>query len=304
MMSDIDLHYLSRCYGRVFSGCELIVPGVNRTYRLAAGDDEYYLRLYRHVGRSSAEIAFELRLLREVRPTPGIDVARPIRTVAGADCVHIPFGDLDRAACLFQALDGRPVTYDPDDLTLFGAALAKLHGALAGIDGAHVRPLNPEALCVRAAAALMSIPGSEAVRCAIDHCRAELISEPAPHDLPSGNCHGDAWSSNAVVRNETVGFFDFDDCGYGPYLLDLGTAAWHLVAREPRRARALIEVLLAGYEMVRVLTDAERRALPSYVKLAEIRALLFLAEFCTLADGLWPRALDRATNLLERELKT
>ncbi|MFE1597359.1 phosphotransferase enzyme family protein [Methylobacterium sp. ID0610] len=301
-MSDIDLHDLSRCYGRAFSGCELVVPGVNRTYRLAAGDDVYYLRLYRPLGRSPAEIAFELRLLREVRPMPGIDVARPVRTVDGADCARVAFGGLDRAACVFQALDGRPVTDHPDDVTLFGAALAKLHGALAGIDGGGVRPLNPEALCVRAAAALMSVPGSEAVRRAIDHCRAELFGDPAPHDLPSGNCHGDAWSANAVVQGNTVGFLDFDDCGYGPYLLDLGTAAWHLVSREQSRAGALIVALLAGYETGRVLSGAERRALPGYVKLAEIRALLCLAEFCTLADGLWPRVLDRATTLLEREL--
>ncbi|WP_407529707.1 phosphotransferase enzyme family protein [Methylobacterium oryzisoli] len=301
-MSDIDLHDLSRCYGRAFAGCELVVPGVNRTYRLAAGDDLYYLRLYRPVGRSPAEIAFELRLLREVRPTSGIDVARPIRTVHGADCAQVAFGGVDRVACLFQALEGRPVTYDPDDVTLFGAALAKLHGALAGIDGGEVRPLNPEALCVRAAAALTGVAGSEAARRAIDRCRTELLGDPAPHDLPSGNCHGDAWSANAVVQGGTVGFLDFDDCGYGPYLLDLGTAAWHLVVREQPRAGALIAALLAGYETGRALSEAERQALPCYVKLAEIRALLFLAEFCTLADGLWPRALDRATNLLEREL--
>jgi Ser/Thr protein kinase RdoA (MazF antagonist) len=62
-VSDIDLHALSNRYGRVFAGCTLVVPGANRTYRLNAGDNAYYLRLYRPFGRSKAEIAFEMCLL-------------------------------------------------------------------------------------------------------------------------------------------------------------------------------------------------------------------------------------------------
>jgi Ser/Thr protein kinase RdoA (MazF antagonist) len=301
-VGDIDLHYLSQCYGRAFVGCELIVPGGNRTYRLVAGGNTYYLRLYRPVGRSPAQIAFELHLLREVRPTPGINVARPIRTVDGADCARISFGGVDRAACLFHALDGRLITDDPEDVALFGSALAKLHAALAGIDGGGVRPLDPGALCAHGVV-LTRIPGSGAARRAVDRCRLEMLGDPMAHGLPSGNCHGDARLGNAVVRDGTVGFFDFDDCGYGPYLLDLGTAAWwHFVAGNPSRTATLVAALLRGYEMERPLSRAERRALPHYVKLAQVRALLFLAEFCVLEDGLWPRVLDRATNLLEREL--
>lgn len=301
-MSDIDLHDLSRCYGRAFAGCELVVPGVNRTYRLVGGGEVYYLRLYRPVGRSPAEVAFELRLLREARPPPGIDVARPIRAVDGADCVQVPFGGVGSTACLFQALEGRPITNEPEDVALFGSALAKLHHALAGIDGGGARLLDPEALYAHAAMALTRIPGSEAARRAVDRCRAELLGDPAAHGLPSGHCHGDARLANAVVRDGAVGFFDFDDCGYGPYLLDLGTAAWHFTVGDPSRTGALVAALLNGYDRQRPLSRAERRVLPHYMKLAEVRALLFLAEFCTLADGLWPRVLDRATNLLEREL--
>ena len=38
------------------------------------------------------------RLLREVRPPPGIDVARPIRTVQGADCAQVGSTVLDSVA--------------------------------------------------------------------------------------------------------------------------------------------------------------------------------------------------------------
>lgn len=56
------------------------------------------------------------------------------------------------------------------------------------------------------------------------------------------------------------------------------------------------------YERIRPLAGTERRALPHFVSLAEVRALLFLAEFCILAGDLWPHVLDQATNLLDREL--
>ncbi len=275
---------------------------MNRTYRTAAGDDVYYLRLYRPIGRSPVEIAFEMRLLREVRPIPGIAVARPIRTVDGEDCAHVQLNGVGRIAGLFQALDGRPLIDDTEDVALFGSALAKLHSALAGIDGGGVRPLDPAALCARAAASLMSIPGSEAAQCAVDRCRVEILGDPAAQDLPSGNCHGDARLANAVVKDGSVGFFDFDDCGCGAYVLDLGTAAWHFLRGDPAKMAVLVAALLAGYGRVRPLSRAELQVLPYYVKLAEVRALLFLAEFCTLADGLWPLVLDRATDLLEREL--
>lgn len=302
-MSDIDLHYLARRYGQAFTGCTLTVSGANRTYRLIADRNcSYYLRLYRPAGRTRAEIAFELRLLREARPIPGIDVARPIRTVDGADCVHLPFDNARRTACLFQALDGRPLTDSHQDAALFGSALAKLHAALVGIDGGAARPLDPAALCMLANAWVRSIPGSDTVRGAIAHCRDAILGDSATYSLPSGNCHGDARMANAVVRDGTVGFFDFDDCGCGPYLLDLGTAAWHFLDGDPSRTEALVTALLTGYERDRPLSGVERRALPHFVKLAEVRALLFLAGFCTPAHELWPRAFDRATSLLMREL--
>jgi len=190
------------------------------------------------------------------------------------------FDSVDRMAGLFHALDGRPIADDPEDVALFGSALARLHGALSGIEAGGVRPLNPTTLCAHPAASLAGINGSDSVRHAIDRCRAEMLSDPATHDLPSGNCHGDARLANAIAQDGTIGFFDFDDCGHGPYVLDLGTAIWHFVRGGPAKA-ALIAALLGGYERVCPLSEAERRALPQFVKLAEIRALLFLAEFAS-----------------------
>lgn len=299
-MSDLDLFLLSRCYGRTFSDAELMMGGANRTYRLIADGAPVFLRLYRPYGRSNAEIAFELRLLREAQPMPGLVVARPIATRNGRDRVRLPFEDTLRNACLFEALAGRPPTPARDDQALFGSALAKLHRALSGIPGGETRPLEPIDLHTRALTALAKIPGSQVVRAAIlghslDPFRALSLS-----DLSTGNCHGDAWAGNVLIQDRTVGFLDFDECGYGPYLLDLGQAAWRLIVGQDAIPEESLTALLTGYEMVRPLVEQERRALPLFVKLAEIRALLFLAEFCILGD-LWPRVFERSIQLLEHD---
>ncbi len=123
---------------------------------------------------------------------------------------------VERAAGLFQGLDGRPIADNPEDVTLFGSGLAKLHRALAAIEVGGARPLDPASLCSQCVTSLARIPESKDAWHAVDRCRAEMVGDPATHDLPSGNCHGDARLANAVIRDSTVGFFDFDDCGYGP----------------------------------------------------------------------------------------
>lgn len=302
MSDDLDLALLSQCYGRAFGAAELVVGGVNRTYRLVADGVPFYLRLYRSHGRSAAEIAFELHLLREVRTSRGLRVARPVATSDGNGLVRMSFEGKPRFACLFDALPGRPLARTSDDAALFGAALARLHAALSGIASRDIRSLEPRMLCEDAIAALVDIPGSGAVRRAIElHCLAPF-GAPSLDALPSGSCHGDAWFANAVVHEQSVGFFDFDDCGYGPYLLDLGTAAWHLILSDSSEAKAHLAVLLAAYDAMRPLSRSERQALPLFVKLAEVRSLLFLARFCALTEDLRQDVFSRAKNLLERDL--
>ncbi len=314
-MDDLDLKFLSARYGRDFDAAELVVGGANRTYRLGAGADHVYLRLYRPVGRSLAEIAFELDLLRQCRPSPGIGVARPIATSDGADLVSLSFEGAARYGCLFTALEGRPLTHAPSDMKRLGASTAKLHAALSGISGGEARPLEPSALCRGAVEALRAIPGSAPTRDAIEAWCARSFGVAARPPLPSGNCHGDVWARNAVVQGHGqeqghgqgqgqehgIGFFDFDDCGHGPYLIDLGTAAWHLMARDGSVAQAAMAALVAGYEGVRPLEEAERRGLLDFVRLAEVRSLRFLAAYCQLDPQLWQSVLARAHVLIARE---
>lgn len=293
-MSGLDLDHLARCYGRVFQTAERVVAGGNRIHRLATDDAIFYLKLY----RPDAETGFALRLLRAFPPTHGVAVARPVASIAGADLVPATFEGERWNACLFEALVGRTLTRTTGDMRLFGTAIADLQRGLAAIAGGDVPRLHPLALCARADRALAHIAGSDAVRAAIDRHGTVPFGDPGFPPLPSGACHGDAWAGNVVVQDGSVGFLDFDDCGWGPYLLDLGTAMRHLVVSEGVEADGSVAALVAGYEAVRPLDDDERRMIPLFVNLAEIRSLLFLAERCILESDLWSRVFDRAIRCL------
>ncbi|WP_085034564.1 phosphotransferase [Ensifer aridi] len=114
------------------------------------------------------------------------------------------------------------------------------------------------------------------------HHLASLRSEVRV--IPAGLCHGDAWTGNVRVHQGRAKFFDSDDFGHDPLVLDLGTAAWHLACENSPDSDAMVIALLAGYEKVRPLSPDEKDALPLFIKFAEDRSLLFLARYCALTD--------------------
>src|SRR5687768_4337330 len=57
--------------------CRLWTRGLNDTYRVAAGRDDYVLRIYRAGWRTVADIHYELALLRHL-DRKGVPIATPI----------------------------------------------------------------------------------------------------------------------------------------------------------------------------------------------------------------------------------
>ncbi|QQM32200.1 phosphotransferase [Martelella lutilitoris] len=106
--------------------------------------------------------------------------------------------------------------------------------------------------------------------------------------------HGDPWIGNARFQNGKTMFFDFDDFGHGPFVLDLSTAVWHFAHEESEQNTAMTKALITGYQKVRPLSASELEALPLLVKLDEVRSLLFLARHFTLSDDMWNKAFEGA----------
>ncbi|RKE85578.1 phosphotransferase [Rhizobium sp. AG855] len=304
-MIDIDIKKLSSRYGRSFTNIDVVVGGVNRTYRVLAGEDVFYLRLYRSFGRPLSQITAEASLLTRFPESPQVGVSRPVATTDGAYVIELSWSGERRHVCLFQGAEGEQFELNNiAHMERFGASIANLHLAMPAVTDGEVRELNPIAIVHDALHALREVPGSDDV---VEAIRDEYLPSLLRLDLGnlvSGICHGDPWTGNARFQNGKTVFFDFDDFGHGPFVLDLSTAAWHFAHEESAQNDAMAKALIAGYEKVRPLSVPELEALPLFIKLDEVRSLLFLARYCALSDEMWIEAFEGAKEVFSQSQKS
>jgi Ser/Thr protein kinase RdoA (MazF antagonist) len=94
-----------------------------------------------------------------------------------------------------------------------------------------------------------------------------------------GLIHADMRLANLLVDNGTVTVIDFDDCGFGWYLYDLGSSL-SFIEHYPT-VPAMIDSWVTGYRTVAELSAAEEAELPTFVLL---RRLLLVAWIGSHAD--------------------
>ena len=88
-----------------------------------------------------------------------------------------------------------------------------------------------------------------------------------------GLIHGDLHFYNIIRKDGKNQIFDFDDCGYGFYLYDLGCT----LVTYSRDLKKLTACWLKGYEKIRRLTQEEKELLPMFILLRRIVRLGWLA---------------------------
>ncbi|MER8541439.1 phosphotransferase [Mesorhizobium sp. M1334] len=297
-MIDIDKDWLSSKYSLGFDAIELVVDGVNRTYRARAGKKHFYLRLYRASGRPLSQIIAEVTLLTQFPDCADVGVSRPVATAdRSTHILELACGGGLRHACLFESVDGDPIELTPAGMAQFGASIAQLHLAMPTAICGDMRSLEPIAIVQDTLLALSPMLESREVSGVIEHDYLACMRRSESHSLPAGLCHGDAWTGNTRVHQGKVHFFDFDDFGHGPLVLDLGTAAWHLTRAESPHFGDMVASLISGYERVRPLSKIELEVLPLFIGLAETRSLLFLARYCALTDDLWAETFQTAMDV-------
>jgi hydroxylysine kinase len=200
---------------------------------------------------------------------PDLPVSRVVPTVAGALIAWRAGADgRPHAVRLFTWLDGAMLggrVLMPAGLRDLGRVLARLSRALAGFS--HPGESHPLLWDMQRAAALRpllaTIPEEEPrgwVARLID--RFEERALPVLPSLPAGVIHNDLTGSNLLMRADddqrVAGVLDFGDMVRAPLVQELGvTGSYHLDLREGAAPFAPLAPLLAGYEAVRPLTEAE-----------------------------------------------
>jgi hydroxylysine kinase len=256
-----------RTYGRD-GVAELLAGERDRNFRMRERDGGAFMLKITNPVEAPSVTEFQTGALCHVaRTDPDFPVPRVVPTVAGG-LIAQDAGDDGRAVRLFTWLDGTLLggrVLAPTGLRDLGRSLARLAQALAGFS--HPAERHPLLWDMQQAVALRPlltmIPEDTArgwVTRLIDRFEARVL--PALPDLPTGVIHNDVTGSNLLMRanddQRVAGVLDFGDLVRAPLVQELGvTASYHLDRDDGADLFAPVVPLLAGYEAVRPLTEAE-----------------------------------------------
>lgn len=223
--------------------------------RVAADDLPFFVALLDHLARAG-------------NPVPPMIAARD------GTVIHDLAG---RPACLITFLPGVSIsTPDPHACTAVGRALGAMHRAVADF-----APARPNTLGIDAWRPLAEACGDLDT---IAPGLADLVARELdtlegawPRDLPRHVIHADLFPDNVLMLDGAItGLIDFYFActDLSAYDLAVTHSAWCFDADGERYHPARGAALVAGYDGVRALSDAERAALPLLARGASLRFLL------------------------------
>jgi Ser/Thr protein kinase RdoA (MazF antagonist) len=239
----------------------------NAVYRVETAGEAYMLRLSLRDGRSVVEQQSELYWLRQLTEAGKVAVPLPVLTTAGESVGEISSPLLTKPSTfvLFQWIPGKDnPSYDDSGVAEgLGEVTAQLHAhaTITDCPAWFTRPSwdvgdlfdSGPAMNEERARAMLGMDGLEAVRVVGSRIRHTLSSK----ERDWGLIHADLHRENLVVTDSnTIAVIDFDDCGYGYYMLDIATvlsSVYRRVLDDPAAYRAFAVRYLNGYQKVRSL---------------------------------------------------
>lgn len=247
-----------------------IAEGVeNSNYMIDTSEGRFILTLYEK-RVDERDLPFFLNLLDHLADS-GNPVPRALRDRDGRQIQNVA----GRPACLIEFLTGVSVTRPtPAQACAAGAALGRMHVALATFDGSRANSLGPagwRALAGRCGGQLDAIAPGLGARI---HDELAFLDRLWPAHLPHAVIHADLFPDNVLMLGDKVtGLIDF-------YFSCTEIRAWDLAVTHcawsfaPDYDPAVGDALIAGYEAEHPLLPAERAAFPVLARAACLRFLL------------------------------
>jgi homoserine kinase type II len=250
-----------------------IAEGVsNSNYFIETVDNRFILTIYEAM-TEVADLPFYLGAT-EYAAQKGLPTALPIHTITGE--ITFKIGDKTCALCSF--LKGiSPKQPNVAQVRSAGAALAKLHIALAEYPLKRINSLGPESwrsLWDKNKA------GAESVETGVvDLVENDLaiIEKEWAKDLPSGFIHADLFPDNVLfIGDEVSGLIDFYFGATDFFAYDIAVMlnSWCFLPLGREFDLTKGRALLNGYESVRKLNNDEKSAIPIFSRGAALRFFL------------------------------
>ncbi len=245
-------------------GCTLLKTNMNHTYQVRSDEGQFVLRVYTHLHRSRSQVMEEVSFLDTVKDS--VSVSHPVADVDGNLVQEIIAPEGIRYAVLFSFAEGGKIRHLSEAQSrAIGIQTGHLHQV--GLDYSLTRmEYTAETLIdwAHEQASMYISPELEEMQF-IRQCAQEIKRRFGRRDLERGVVHLDIWYDNlAVDESENVTLFDFDNCGGGWLVLDLGYYCMQLYFTQTdkseyeRKKAAFIE----GYRSVRPIPDEALQMIP------------------------------------------
>ncbi len=248
--------------------CKLFRTGVNHTYFLFDTKTKFVVRVYCHQWRTKSEIQEELELLNLLK-THNLSISFPIPDKEGKFIQEINAPEGLRYVVVFTFAEGEKMRFMTNETcSAIGSLMADIHNITATkkIDRInydsnvllnksydYIKPYFSEDL------EEMKYLKEISTKISNNFQKVNLS------DNQKGIVHLDIWYDNLSVNNENgITIFDFDNCGNGWLILDIGYFCKQLffIESDKQIYESKVESFLNGYRKKRNLSENELKLIP------------------------------------------
>jgi len=248
--------------------CKLFRTGVNHTYILSGTTAKYVVRVYCYNWRTKVEIQEELKFL-DFLKNNNLSISFPLPDKEGNLIQEINAPEGLRYAVLFTFAEGEKIRFMTKETCYsIGSVMGKIHNITAGKKIARVS-YDFDVLLHDAYHHLNLFFSDELSEMGyIKQLSAKISKRFAQTNLSEnqkGVVHLDIWYDNLSVNKENeITLFDFDNCGNGPLILDVGYFCKQLffIETDKEEYEMKVESFLNGYRSERSLSEAELKLIP------------------------------------------
>lgn len=248
--------------------CKLFRTGVNHTYFISNNETKFVFRVYCHNWRTKLEIEQELELLKLLKKN-SISISYPISDSNGNFIQEINAPEGIRYAVLFSFAKGEKMRFMSNETCFtIGTLMAKIHNITENQKIERVN-YNSEILLNNAYQLLKPFfkENLEEMKFLkeIESKIPKRFKAINGLENSTGIIHLDIWYDNLSVNNQNeITIFDFDNCGNGLLILDVGYFLKQLFFIESNKSEYELKAksFLDGYKKIRNLSEQEIDLIP------------------------------------------